>query len=166
MNSLEVFKTPVFMFQGKWAYNYWSLDGKVRRAMMKLYEVTKDAVFKEINTLKDTWMDLDKSRIIVFDPQRGELQFDIYLPFPLQSLAHPVSYSFDKYIMKAKRFFHRYVPGPKRSIWNKYVTPVDIVRWTQPFNGKMIMGTIFQIIFARKGHSVSKRLSFFSLVTA
>ncbi|XP_041360319.1 uncharacterized protein LOC121376501 [Gigantopelta aegis] len=147
--------------QGKWAYNYWSLDGKVRGAMMKVYELTKDALFKEINDLKDTWMDLDKSRIVVFDPQRGELQFDLYLPFPLQSLAHPVDYSFDKYITKATRFVHRYIPGTKRSIWSKYLTPLDTVRWAQPFDGyASVVGNQHFITFDKTHFDFAGRCSY------
>lgn len=63
-----------------WAYHYWHVNKNMRLAVVQLFELAKDVALLEITRIKNAVVDLDKSRVIVFDPKNGELQFEIYLP--------------------------------------------------------------------------------------
>ena len=63
-----------------WAYQYWHVDRNMKMAVAQLLELAKDVALLEITRIKNSIVDLDKSRVIVFDPENGELQFEIYLP--------------------------------------------------------------------------------------
>lgn len=49
-------------------------------ALAQLLQLLKDVTLLEITRVKNAIVDLDKSRVIVYDPQHGELQFEVYLP--------------------------------------------------------------------------------------
>lgn len=127
------------LLQLVWTYKYWDLDSNLRLTMLRLYEASRDMIFMEMNKLKDSLVDLDKSRVIVYDPLNGELQVELYLPVPLKSLAEAPDFNIRRYIRKVKNFVDRYIPGRNYSIWDtyyKFVPSLDSSTWMPPYRGK------------------------------
>lgn len=75
----------LFLTQGVWAYQFWQVENNAHMALAQLLQLLKDVTLLEITRVKNAIVDLDKSRVIVYDPQHGELQFEVYLPGKVES---------------------------------------------------------------------------------
>ncbi|XP_048255783.1 apolipophorins-like [Haliotis rufescens] len=147
-----------------WTYKYWDLDSNLRLTMLRLYEASRDMIFMEMNKLKDSLVDLDKSRVIVYDPLNGELQVELYLPVPLKSLAEAPDFNIRHYIRKVKNFVDRYIPGRNYSVWDtyyKFVPSVDSSTWMPPYRAyAAVVGNQHFITFDKNHFDFAGRCSY------
>ncbi|XP_067678851.1 uncharacterized protein [Haliotis asinina] len=147
-----------------WAYKYWDLDSNLRLTMLRLYEASRDMIFMELNKLKDSLVDLDKSRVIVYDPLNGELQVELYLPIPLKSLAEAPDFNIRRYVHKMKTFANRYIPGRNYSVWDtyyKFVPSLDSSTWMPPYKAyAAVVGNQHFITFDQRHFDFAGRCSY------
>ncbi|XP_076440191.1 uncharacterized protein LOC143279842 [Babylonia areolata] len=150
--------------QGVWAYHYWHVEKNTHRAVGHLLELAKDIALLEITRVKNAVVDLDKSRVIVFDPQNGELQFEIYLPVALKSFSEPPDLQVTKYVNRIRSWAATYIPSPRHSLWttiNNYLPNMDTDTWLPPFTANAyVMGDQHLVTFDRKHYSFAGRCSY------
>lgn len=103
-----------------------------------LYDNAVFAINAEITQLRNDVLNLDKFRVIVYDPKEGNIKFQIYLPVDITSLQVLPSLSIQKYLNKAKAFGHRYLPGPGYCLWDtyyRYAPTTGLRNMIPPFTG-------------------------------
>lgn len=150
--------------QGIWAYQYWHVEQNLQAAAAQLLALAKDVTLLEITRIKNAVVDLDKSRVIVYDPVNGEMQFEIYLPVPLKSLAEPPDVRLTKYANRVKSWMATYVPSPRHSLWttiNNHMPNMDSTTWLPPYRAyAYVMGDQHVVTFDRSHYNFAGRCSY------
>lgn len=150
--------------QTVWAYQYWHVEHNMQLAMHQLIELARDVTLLEITRIKNAIVDLDKSRIIIFDPQNGEMQFEVYMPVSMKSLAEAPDLRLNKYINRIRSWTATYIPTPRHSFWtylNKYLPSTDSDMWILPFSGYgYVMGDQHVVTFDGKHYNFAGRCSY------
>ncbi len=95
-----------------WAYNYWKVEENLKKHMESIYEMIKELVEEEFYNYREKLVFLEKSRITVWDPEHGEIQMELYLPVPLESLDTLPELD-TSYLEKAKNTLKKYIPEKK-----------------------------------------------------
>ncbi|KAL8574007.1 hypothetical protein ACOMHN_029454 [Nucella lapillus] len=161
--QIYVIGTEIYQ-QGVWAYHYLHVEKNTKLAVGHMLDLAKDITLLEITRIKNAVVDLDKSRVIVFDPLNGELQFEIYLPVSLKSLAEPPDLRVMKYINRVRSWAATYIPTPGRSLWttiNNYLPNMDPDTWLPPFTAHAyILGDQHVVTFDQRHYDFAGRCSY------
>lgn len=139
----------LLLTQGKWAYNYWEVEENVVELAKSLVKNVRELISEEIKDMRDSILNLDKSRVIVYDPQRGEIQLEIFLPVAVKSLREVPDTSVPKYIRAYKKFANSYIPSRNFSVYDTYYSlkpSTDITNWVPPFKGNLFVNRIYSDI--------------------
>ncbi|XP_071088621.1 uncharacterized protein [Haliotis cracherodii] len=110
--------------EGVWAYNYWQVEDNLKDHLQSIYETIKEMVEEELQKYKDSLL-LIKPDVTVWDPEHGEIQVELYLPIPAQSL--DTLPEIQTYVQKAKTAISMYIPD--NATYQKYI-PTSI--WRSP----------------------------------
>lgn len=119
----------------QWAVKYMEVEKKARQAV----DWMKD---QSIETAKDkalewtkNYLQLEKTRFTVWDPQRGDFQVEIYLPITLRDLQTLPKIDVKKYVVRARNFINKYMPD-NIYVWDyyyMYMPSADYTNWVPPF---------------------------------
>ncbi|GFO03307.1 apolipophorin [Plakobranchus ocellatus] len=123
---------------------HYKMESTLGTAMQRLSEMTKNLLLMELAKMKRTIMDFRKSRVTVYDPEHGELQFELYLPVPLKSLYDEPQLNPELYITQAQRLLYspveqvtKLLPDSNSSMWDMYYDHVPSTKpedWVPPFD--------------------------------
>jgi hypothetical protein len=98
----------------------WNLEQTMDAAIKGAVDLSKNLILMELIRLKNYLIDLEKTRVIVYDPQKGELQFEIHLPVPLKSLTEAPEINIQKYWNNMKKLMKSNLPSTNSSMWDVY----------------------------------------------
>jgi len=95
-------------------------------AAMTVFEWIKSEFLAEVSDIREAIMNFEKSSITVWDPEHGEIQTDVYLPLPVQTLDTLPTYDVNSYASRVQS----YVPNMKFDM-----PSTDVSKWVPPFEG-------------------------------
>ncbi|XP_046569575.1 uncharacterized protein LOC124277891 [Haliotis rubra] len=111
--------------EGVWAYNYWQVEENLKQHLQSIYEIIKEMIEEEVQKYREQLVFLEKSKVTVWDPEHGEIQIDLYLPIPLQSL--DTLPEIQTYVQRAKTAINTYIPD--KATYQRYI-PTSL--WQTP----------------------------------
>lgn len=132
-----------FSIQITQAYKRWNIEKTIKSYLIALYNDFGTYIKEDIAKLK--FLHWDKNRIIAFDPENGNIEFELYLPTPADTL-DSLPKSFNLRLIKSIDKFVRKIDSlelPKVfdfSIWDlyyKYKPSMNPADWVPPFDGKL-----------------------------
>ncbi|XP_071116773.1 uncharacterized protein [Haliotis cracherodii] len=103
--------------EGVWAFNYWQVEENLKQHLQSIYDILKEMVEEEVQKYREQLVFLEKSKVTVWDPQHGEIQIELYLPIPVQSL--DTLPEIQTYVQKAKTAISTYIPD--RATYQRYI---------------------------------------------
>lgn len=95
---------------------------------------------ENFNDLPLGLLDLHKSKMVTFDLEKGEIEFDLYLPIPMDNFKSLMKMTYDRYMKKIKAVADKYFPRRDICLSDFYYR-LPHVRWsmskdwTPPFDG-------------------------------
>ncbi len=114
--------------------------------LKNLLEGSVKFVKKNALYIVDDYLRLRKDRVIVYDPARGEIEFEIFFPVDLPTL-QTVNFNLDlttlkESLKKAQAEIEAMIPEIDwdYSIWDtyyKYKPSMDVANWVPPFKSKL-----------------------------
>jgi hypothetical protein len=133
---------PCVRPQGLWAYKYWKLDETLQEYAEELYLYVFDMLTAEIAQVRDLLINLNRSRIISFDPEKGVIQFELYLPHKADFLYELPQINTDqitKYFRKLQSLGALSLPTGDFCMWDLYYKykPSHPATWVPPFKGNI-----------------------------
>ncbi|KAL4235628.1 hypothetical protein ACF0H5_004023 [Mactra antiquata] len=96
--------------QVSWLYKTTKMDVSVKELVQNLHYYLRQKIMEEFNELPIGLLDLHKSKVITFDLDKGEVEFDLYLPMPMKDFNALMKMSVMKHIEKLKLKFDKYFP--------------------------------------------------------
>lgn len=98
-------------------------------------------VIEEFDELPLGLLDLHKSNIKTFDLENGEVEFDLYLPIPVDNFDELMRFTVQKYVAKLKKMVDKYFPRRDFCLWDIYYKLPHMQwnfnkDWVPPFDGK------------------------------
>ncbi|XP_052061384.1 apolipophorins-like [Mytilus californianus] len=123
-----------------WAYKQWNIERTIKGYLIELYNEFQTYIKEDIANLK--FLHWDKNRIIAFDPENGNVEFEIYLPTPADTLESLPRFNFHKYVGRFDRAIKKIdnLDLPKMfdfSFWDfyyKYKPSWNPRDWVPPFD--------------------------------
>jgi len=113
------------------------------------------------------YLQLERDAWTVWNPQEGEIGFDLYWPFHWDDIKHlPRIKKIDtqKYIDMAKDLIEEYRPHPEWSVYDfyyKYKPSMDVFNWIPPFKTRAtIMGSQHYMTFDRRFYEFAGECSY------
>ncbi|XP_059147634.1 uncharacterized protein LOC131935270 [Physella acuta] len=110
--------------------NYWKAEKSLDAAVERLLELAKSLVILELSEIKKT---LEGSRVIVYDLERGELQFEVHMPVAVNSLTEVPKLKVNSYLNNLQQWTKVNVPSSITDTLNGYY---DYVPYLQPSKWK------------------------------
>ncbi|XP_041357844.1 uncharacterized protein LOC121374798 [Gigantopelta aegis] len=104
MNHLHTMANNVYQ-EGVWAYNYWQVEENTMKHLMNIMTLMKEIIQEEFEKYTPFLQIFKKSKVTVYDPEHGEIQMEMYLPIPLQSLD-----TAPNVLPHITRAYNRYIP--------------------------------------------------------
>ncbi|RUS82211.1 hypothetical protein EGW08_010025 [Elysia chlorotica] len=149
---------------------HYNKENSLGTAMQRVSEMTKNILLIELGKLKKTIMDFRKSRVTVYDPEKGELQFEMFLPIPLKSLYEAPELNPERYIAHARRLVETHVdkvkdmlPSSNFSLWDLYYDNVPSTNpsdWVPPFDASAyLIGSQHVITFDKHEYDFLSKCS-------
>ena len=131
------------LFQAAWLYKYTEMDTVTLRELIdKVVEKARAELMKEFDQLPLGLLDLYKSKFTTFDLDKGEIEFDLYLPIPMKNFEKMMKFSFENYVAKLKKMFDKYFPRRDFNVWDIIyrLKPVQWAMekdWVPPIDGML-----------------------------
>lgn len=97
---------------------------------------------EEFDQLPIGLLDMHKSRLQTFDLENGEIEFELYLPIPVDNLDELMRFTVKKYVAKLKNMADKYFPRRDFCLWDLYYSLPHMkwsVRkdWIPPYDGRI-----------------------------
>lgn len=137
--------TREFYEQALWSYRYLAIEEYAREIISDIYESTKQFIIEDIAQLR--LLHWDKSRMIVFDPVQGEIEFELYLPTAVEALDRVPRLDYMKYFKKLQRLtrikniLEKYLHHDF-CLWDlyyKYKPTLNPRQWIPPFDSYAVI---------------------------
>ena len=97
------------------------MEENIQEHLRSIFETLKDLIEDEVKQYRDQLVFLQKTRITVWDPAHGEIQAELYLPIPLESLKELPDVQ--PYVQQAQTSVNKYIP--QRSTITRYYNTVS-----------------------------------------
>ncbi|XP_053394173.1 apolipophorins-like [Mercenaria mercenaria] len=115
--------------QVSWLYKYTEINISLRELIQKALDTIRSKVMDEFHVLPLGLLDLHKSKVITFDLENGEVEFDLYLPIPMDDFDAVMKLTADRYMRKMKALADKYFPRRDICLWDLYYR-LPHVRWS------------------------------------
>ncbi|WAR23117.1 APLP-like protein [Mya arenaria] len=112
-----------------WVYEYTDMKMSLKELLQSLSDKLRSKVLEEFNQLPIGLLDLHKSKVTTFDLQKGEIEFDLYLPIPVENFDELMSITVDKYMTKIEKMVDKYFPRRDICLWDLYYS-LPHVQWS------------------------------------
>lgn len=114
----------------------------LRQLLTTMMEKIRSKVMEEFDVLPIGLLDLHKSKVTTFDLKKGEIEFDLYLPIPVENFEELISFSVKKHMAKMSKMVEKYFPRRDICLWDFYynLPPVKWANkdWVPPFDGGLL----------------------------
>jgi hypothetical protein len=124
-------------------YTYTEINVSLRELIQNIHDAIRSKVMENFNDLPLGLLDLHKSKVVTFDLQKGEVEFDLYLPYPMENFKSLMKMTYDRYMKKVKALADKYFPRRDICLSDFYYR-LPHVRWsmskdwTPPFDGNIL----------------------------
>jgi hypothetical protein len=125
----------------KWMYEFLGLEQQFDKMVEELRGMTWDKVKSKVRETLNTYLKLDKARY-VWDTQRGEYSFQLYLPFDLPDMSLIARFNPAPYIAQFKDWVIRQLPTDDVTLIDMiymYKPPSDVRDWVPPFKSHAVL---------------------------
>nr|KAI8754502.1 apolipophorins-like isoform X1 [Biomphalaria glabrata] len=103
---------------------YWNKEQKIDKIAERLVETSKNLLMLELVKLRSSLLN---SKVIVYDPERGELQFELHLPFTLKSLKETPKLSANSMMNTVKSLSNVNIPENLPVVLNNYYNSLPTI---------------------------------------
>jgi len=117
---------PAVMQQTENAYKYWEVKENAQAVLDAIVEWIEEEVERELSDIRATFINIAKPEVTVYDPEHGEIQTEVHLPLPIESLDIVPTIDVTPYVNKARQ----YIPETPRVS----IPTVDMSNLLPPFN--------------------------------
>ncbi|KAK3581896.1 hypothetical protein CHS0354_024209 [Potamilus streckersoni] len=138
---------------GKNAYKYWEIEENVKLVLKKIYLTIRRTVEEELTFIQH-FVNMSYSDITVYGPVNGEIQADIYLPIPLESLDVLPVFRMPKYFNR----INGYLTGSFDA--SSYIPGSDYKNWLPPFKGESTLEGSVITTFDGKTYTLSSSCTY------
>ncbi|KAL3868012.1 hypothetical protein ACJMK2_040851 [Sinanodonta woodiana] len=122
-------------------YKDWDLEKNIKQLSDMIYDEVHSLIQAELEHLPVGILELHKSRVSVFNLEKGAVEFELYLPVQIENLQRILTFNIDKYVeklqAKLKQLKEKYFPRMDISVWDPiyYFMPVsgNPLDWIPPF---------------------------------
>ncbi|CAL1530281.1 unnamed protein product [Lymnaea stagnalis] len=132
---------------------YWNMEQGMNMLTARAIDLSKNLLLLELAKLKKT---LENSRVIVYDPERGELQFEIHLPVPVKSFTEAPALNVNSYINSIQQWTKVNLPNSTPNFWDTYyhyVPSIEPSSWIPPFDASgYVIGSQHYFTFDKTHH--------------
>lgn len=115
--------------QVSWLYKYTEINISLRELLQKTLDTIRSKFMEEFKALPLGLLDLHKSKVTTFDLENGEVEFDLYLPIPMENFDEVMKFTAEKYMRKLKKMVDKYFPRRDICLWDMYYS-LPPVRWS------------------------------------
>lgn len=119
---------PVILQQGENAFKYWEVKENSQAVLEAVLDWLKEEIEKELSDIQANIMNLAKTSVTVYDPEHGEIQTEVHLPFPVQALDVVPNFDLTPFVSKVRQ----YTPRVPRIT----MPSTDITSWLPPFDAE------------------------------
>ncbi|KAH3831766.1 hypothetical protein DPMN_105036 [Dreissena polymorpha] len=92
-------------------------------------QMLRDQVLSDFKQLPLGLLDLPKSRVTTFDLVNGNVEFDLYLPIPMENFEDAMKFTMSGYLSKLQGLADKYFPRGDFCLWDLYYR-LPPVRWS------------------------------------
>ena len=129
----------MLLLQTENAYKYWEVKENAQAVIDAIIEWVKEEVERELSDVQATLINIAKPEVTVYDPENGEIQTEVHLPLPVESLDTIPSVDVTPFVNKARQ----YIPEAPRVA----LPSVDMSNLLPPFNGKHRLFSFNALLF-------------------
>jgi hypothetical protein len=164
--ELRQFRETVLRFieENKWMYEFLGLEPQVTRFVQTARAMTWQALKAKAQQSVGEFFKLDKNRWTVWDPQRGEFVFQVYMPIDLPDVSLIQRLDPTKYIAYSNDLLSRYLPDEDWSVMDtiyRYKPKADVADWVPPFKAHAsLTGSQHFMTFDKKFFSYAGECSY------
>ena len=125
----------------------------IKEFLVMVLGKVRSKVMEEFDELPLGILDLHKSRVVSFDLENGEVEFDLHLPIPVDNFDELMRFTVQKYTAKLKKMADKYFPRRDICLWDLYYKLPHMSwsvnkDWVPPYDGKVhSFISSFRIIF-------------------
>lgn len=150
--------------ENKWVFDSLGLDEQVTRFVHTARAMTGQALRAKIQQSIAEFFKVEKNRWTVWDPQRGEFAFEVYMPIDLPDLSLLQRFQLTKYLTYIKDILARYLPDSDWSVMDtiyRYKPKSDVADWVPPFKAHAsIAGSQHYMTFDKKFYDFAGECSY------
>lgn len=133
--------------QSVWFVRYMEFDGRVKEMLRELHHISLATYRSQLIQKIRDYLQLERTSWSVYNPEGGEIGFDLYWPFHWDDLKHLNrlrDINVQKYIDMTKEMIKEYTPEFSYDndwsiydIYYKYKPSTDYFNWIPPFKSKL-----------------------------
>jgi hypothetical protein len=151
-----------------WAMRYMEFDQRIKEVLRELHHISLATYRSQmIQKIRD-YLQLEKTHWSTWNPEAGEIGFDLYWPFhwnDLQHLNRLRDFSIQKYIDAAKIALEEYLPEMTNfcmmDFYYKYKPSTDYFNWIPPFKSyAAVMGSQHYMTFDKRFYEFAGECSY------
>jgi len=124
--------------ENQWMYQYLGLEQKVQEYVQAVRSMSWPQLRAKIQQAASEHLKLDKNRWTIWNPQRGEYGFEVYMPIDLPDLALLQRLEVPKRVAMVRKMLARYMPDEDWTLLDtiyRYKPSSDVRDWVPPFKG-------------------------------
>lgn len=105
-----------------WAYGYWQVEENIKQSVRNIANLLYQLAEEELEELSQLLKLLKNSHVTVYDPENGEIQVELKLPFQLKSLSELPDVQ--PYLQEVQESVQAYIPD--KSTVLSYINKVSL----------------------------------------
>ncbi|XP_023930015.1 uncharacterized protein LOC106176762 [Lingula anatina] len=117
-------------------YKYYKLEENVKHHLQSIYDSGRMMAEKRWQSFLHDYLQINRTRIIRYDPKEFILEFEVFNPIPLKDLMSMPELNLDVYRERLDAMVKKYTPKDDMNMWDLYYTykpSSDIRDWVPPF---------------------------------
>ena len=140
--SVAIFMQYALPFQSVWAVRYMEFDERIKELISEINHISLATYRSQLIQKVRDYLQLEKTAWTVWNPEGGEIGFDMYWPFHWDDLKHLSrlrEINLNKYVTMASELVDAYMPNPEWNMYDYYYTykpSNDVFNWIPPFKSE------------------------------
>lgn len=143
-----------YIQENKRVFQYLGLENKLNELMQRMNSMNWPTMKAMLEQSLNEFIQWNRSRWTKFDPQRGEYEFELYMPVDVPDLTWLKQLDMSEYFSNMKKFVGRYMPDEDASLMDTiyaYKPRSDARDWIPPFKTHAsLVGSQHYVTFDKK----------------
>ncbi|ELU04621.1 hypothetical protein CAPTEDRAFT_222921 [Capitella teleta] len=151
-----------------WALRYMEFDQRIKEVLRELHHISLSTYRSQMIQKIRQYLQLEKTHWSTWNPEGGELGFDVYWPFHWDDIHHLYrlrDIDIQKYINMAKEMINEYMPVTPEfnlvDLYYRYRPSTDYFNWIPPFKTyAAVMGSQHFMTFDKRFYEFAGECSY------